>query len=188
LSPHRKRGNGGAPEEAHAEEPSGLEPVAEPEGGLEALKAERDDLKEQLLRRRADFENYKKRVERDRQQTFQDARAEVMKALVPTLDNLDRAAHHADAKETLAEGLELIRRNLMTALEGLGLETEDPLGQPYDPEVHEALSHDEVPGTPENTIVEVFRKGYRFKDRLLRPALVRVAKSASKDGPGNAVD
>jgi molecular chaperone GrpE len=182
-----KKGNGDAPD---PEEATGLDPVpAPPAAEIESLRAERDELKDQLLRRRADFENYKKRVERDRQQASQDAVASLLKSLIPTLDNLERARAHSDEGDSLREGLELIYRNLVLALESVGLESHDPLGERYDPEFHEALSHEEVPGAEDDTIVEVFRKGYAYKDRLLRAALVKVAKGAPSDadGDGNAV-
>jgi molecular chaperone GrpE len=189
----RKKGNGGASEPAPEPEATGLAAVPEAPPAVadwEALKAERDELEQQLLRRRADFENYKKRVERDRHQVSQDATADVLKALVPTLDNLDRAREHSGQADVLRAGLELIHRDLLAALVGLGLQVQDPLGELYDPKVHEALSMEDVPGAHENKIVEVFRKGYTFKDRLLRAALVKVAKGESEDGGegGKAVD
>ena len=147
---------------------------------VEALRRERDEMREQLLRRRAEFENYRKRVERDRQQAGQDAAAEVLKGLVPTLDNLDRALESAAKDDPLREGVELTRRELLAFLESQGVEVEDPKGQPFDPERHQALSHEPVQGFADGTVVEVFRKGYSYKSRLLRPALVKVAKG----GPG----
>jgi len=168
-------------------EPTALEPLPPTPADVAALKAERDDLKDQLLRRRADFENYRKRVERDRQQTFQDALADTVKALIPTLDNLDRAQSPKTDEAALREGLALIRRELLVTLEGVGLKVQDPVGERYDPELHEALSHDVVPGAKEGTIVEVFRKGYFLKDRLLRPALVKVAKGTEAGEDGKAV-
>jgi len=143
---------------------------------IEALRRERDELREQLLRRRAEFENYRKRVERDRQQSGQDAAAEILKGLVPTLDNLDRALESAAKDDPLREGVELTRRDVLAFLESQGVEVQDPMGQPFDPERHQALSHEPVAGFADGTVVEVFRKGYSYKGRLLRPALVKVAK------------
>lgn len=184
-----KRGNGGEdPKAAAAPEPadeSGLEGVdAQPREPLtrdqiEALRRERDDLQDQLLRRRAEFENYKKRVERDRQQAGIDAAAGVLKSLIPTLDNLDRALD-APGGEGLRQGVELIRRELLALLEAQGVVRQDPKGERFDPEVHQALSHEKVPGHQEGTVVEVFGKGYSYKDRLLRPALVKVAKGGDE--------
>jgi molecular chaperone GrpE len=149
---------------------------------VEALRRERDELREQLLRRRAEFENYRKRVERDRQQAGTDAAAEVLKGLVPTLDNLDRALESAAKDDPLREGVELTRRDLLAFLESQGVEVEDPKAQPFDPERHQALSHEPVHGFADGTVVDVFRKGYSYKGRLLRPALVKVAKG----GPGGS--
>lgn len=172
----------GAADESSPAEPTGLAPV---DGapmppldreGVEALRRERDDLKDQLLRKRADFENFRKRVERDRQQAGAEAVAAVFKSLIPSLDNLDRALLADAGEATLREGVELIRRDLLALLQKHGVQEQDPLGQRFDPEAHQALSHEHVPGAPDGTVTEVFRKGYTFKDRLLRPALVKVAK------------
>jgi molecular chaperone GrpE len=151
----------------------------------EALRRENDELRDQLLRKRAEFENFRKRVDRDRQQAGAEAEADLLKALVPTLDNLDRALESAGPGDTLRQGVELTRRELLALLERQGVKIEDPLGQRFDPERHQALSHELVPGKPEGTVVEVFRKGYSHRDRLLRPALVKVAKGpdAGEAGP-----
>ena len=191
-----KRGNGEDDPDREATataEPSGLEGVdARPREPLtrdqvEEMRRERDDLQDQLLRRRAEFENYKKRVERDRQQAGMDSVAAVLKALIPTIDNLDRALE-APGGEGLRQGVELIRRELLALLEAQGVVKEDPKGERFDPERHQALAHEKVPGHAEGTVVEVFGKGYSFKDRLLRPALVKVAKGEddpdSGDDPG----
>lgn len=154
--------------------------------GIEALRKERDDLRDQLLRKRAEFENYRKRVERDRQQASVDAAANVFKALVPSLDNLDRALEAQGDEAALRQGVELIRRDLLALLESQGVTAQDPLGERFDPQIHQALSHEYVPGQAEGTIVEVFRKGYSFKDRLIRPALVKVAKDDDGDSRGDS--
>jgi molecular chaperone GrpE len=145
---------------------------------VEALRRERDELREQLLRKRAEFDNYRKRVERDRQQAWTDAAAAIFKGLVPTIDNLDRALESAPREDPLREGVELTRRELLGFLVSEGVEVHDPVGQPFDPEAHQALSHEPVPGFADGTVVEVFRKGYSYKGRLLRPALVKVAKGS----------
>jgi len=167
---------------APATEEKGLEGVDAPplkpltREEVEALRCERDELKDQLLRRRADFENYKKRVERDRRQASLEATSKMLKSLVPTLDNLERALRAGATEASLREGLELIYRELSATLEAEGLVASDPTGERFDPELHQAVSHEAVPGFDEGTIVETFQKGYFLKDRLLRPALVKVAK------------
>lgn len=170
------------------EEPTGLEAVPQSAADdAEALRREVAALKDQVLRRRAEFENYKRRMERDRAQAQVEAKAAVLKGLVPTIDNLERALE-ADAGPTaLREGVELIRRDLMAQLEAHEVSILDPQGQPFDPERHQALSHEHVPGFAEGTVVEVFRKGYALRDRLLRPALVKVAKAAD-EGSGAPSD
>jgi molecular chaperone GrpE len=143
---------------------------------VEGLRRERDELREQVLRKRAEFENYRKRVERDRQQAWTDGAEAILKGLVPTVDNLDRALESAAKDDPLREGVELTRRDLLAFLESQGVEVHDPVGQPFNPEVHQALSHEPAAGFAEGTVVEVFGKGYSYKGRLLRPALVKVAK------------
>ena len=190
------RGNGGDDErgdrpgapvvEEPPDEPTGLTPAEgsgnEGAGELAALRAERDELRERLLRRAAEFDNYRKRVERDRAQSGVEAAAALLKALIPSLDNLERALGAEGGAGPLREGVELTRRDLLAALQSQGLVIEDPAGQRFDPTRHEALSHDVAPGFAEGQVVDVLRKGYSFRDRLLRPALVKVAKG--EDGTG----
>ena len=114
-------------------------------------------------------------------------RRSLLKALVPTLDNLDRALEARGAGDALHQGVELIRRELLAVLDSRGLAVLDPVGLPFDPEAHQALSYEPVEGVPDGTIVAVLRKGYRLGERLLRPALVRVAKGRDADGM-DAVD
>ena len=180
--------------DAPPEEAPGLTPVDPPAAGeetrteIDAVRAERDELKDRLLRKAAEFENYRKRVERDRSQAGADATAALLKALIPTLDNLDHALGAEAAAEPLREGVELTRHDLLTALQAKGLVVEDPAGQKFDPARHEALVHEPAPGFAEGAVVEVLRKGYSFGDRLLRPALVKVAKGdAASEKPGDKV-
>ncbi len=163
-------------------EASGVVLVDEPPPTTEALAAvrrENDELRDQLLRRRADFENYKRRMERERAAAGQDAQADLLRELVPTLDNLERALAAASAdSSSLREGVLLIQRGLLAALEAHGLRLEDPGGLRFDPQRHQALSYDDAPGHTDGTIVQVFGRGYFHKERLLRPALVQVARGA----------
>lgn len=155
----------------------GLQPVEEPASDpLDKLTRECADLRDQLLRRRADFENYKRRVSRDREAAVVEAECELLKALVPSLDNLERALQAGGDESAVREGVALIQREVLSALESRGLQVLDPGSQPFDPEVHQALVHESVPGHEDGMVVEVFGKGYTFKERLLRPALVKVAK------------
>jgi molecular chaperone GrpE len=160
-------------------EPSKLEPISPEE--LESLRKERDELQDQLLRKRAELDNYRKRMERDRQRQQLEARATLIRELLPSLDNLDRALSAEGSDESLRTGVELIHRDLLTLLEAEGLEAVNPEGEHFDPQTQQALAHEAVPGFEDGMIVEVFRKGYKLGDRLLRPALVRVAKGEEED-------
>jgi molecular chaperone GrpE len=184
--PAEERAQALAPEDEA--EPTGLSPVDPPAPAdpQQALQRELDDLRDRLLRKTADFDNYRKRMERDRQQAGQEATAGALKALLPTLDNFERALEAGGSESTLREGVELIRRDLMAALAAQGLTVDDPLGQKFDPTRHQALSHEPAPGAREGTIVGVLRKGYSLRDRLLRPALVKVARGES--GPEGGSD
>ena len=182
---------GAEPAPAPSEEPKGLEAVPEPPPTREAfdeLKRERNDLRDQLLRKRADFENFRKRVERDRVLMRDEATTALLKSLLPTLDNLERALAAAAAEDPLRAGVELIHRDLRALIESSGVVVEDPTGRRFDPEIHQALSHELAPGFEDGTVVEVLQKGYFLNDRLLRPALVKVAKGdAADDGEPEAV-
>jgi molecular chaperone GrpE len=175
--PEAKAAEGGmAPVDGETVAPASSEEVA-------GLRREIDDLKDQLLRRRADFENFRKRVERDRQVAALEAEVGLLKALVPALDNLDRALEAARGDDPLREGVELIRRELLAALEARGVVVDDPVGQPFDPEKHQALAHEPSATAAEGTVLEVLRKGFLLRDRLIRPALVKVAKGSDGQGP-----
>lgn len=173
------RGSGGNGQAT--DEPTGLSAVDSPPAN--PIERERDDLREQLLRKRADFENYRRRVERDRQKAEEDAAAGIFRALIPTLDNLERALGATGADQSsIREGVTLIHRELVALLESYGVAGQDPTGEPFDPQKHQALAHEPAPGFPDGTVVKVFQRAYFLKDRLLRPALVKVAKGEEPAG------
>ena len=152
-----------------------------PEQTIESLRHERDELAEQLLRRRADFENFRRRVDRDRHTAAQEALAALFRELVGTIDNLERALSASGSEDELRKGVELTRRELVGLLESHGVLPIDPAGEQFDPVHQEALVHEPVPGLADGEVAEVFRKGFLFGERLLRPALVRVAKGEEGD-------
>ncbi len=167
---------------------TGLVEVAPTREDVEALRRERDELKDALLRRRAEFENYRKRAERDQRAATLDGAAEIFRRLVDTVDNLERAlAAGGGGEGGLRPGVELTLRDLQASLEAQGVSVLDPLGQRFDPSLHQALLHEHVPGYAEGTVAEVLRKGYTYRERLLRPALVKVA-SGEADGGGETGD
>jgi molecular chaperone GrpE len=151
------------------------------EDRLAALEAERDELLDRLRRVAADFDNYRKRAARDQEQLVARAHERLMKALLPVVDDLERAlvaaAEHEEAK--LHEGVELVARELHAALKREGLEEIDTTG-PFDPHVHEALLS-QPSEAEEGAVVEVLQKGYRLGDRVLRPARVVVSQGVPQE-------
>ena len=155
---------------------------------IEVLKAEAAKAKEywdKLLRTAADFENYKKRATRERQEAVKFANVGILNTLIPVLDNFDMAmAATAGAQDaaiqSLQSGVAMIHQQLKKALADAGLEEVDAAGQKFDPNLHEAVSQQESADVPEGHVLQQLRKGYKLRDRLLRPATVVVAKKPSK--------
>jgi molecular chaperone GrpE len=144
---------------------------------IEALRKDRDGLADQLLRRRAEFENFRRRTERERQSWAAEAEAAMVKELIPAIDHLEQALKSGADDRSLRDGLDLILRDLLASLAKQGLVVHDPVGQPFDPLTDHALVHEESVDVADGTVQETYRRGYLYKDRLLRPALVRVAKA-----------
>jgi molecular chaperone GrpE len=148
---------------------------------LENLKAERDHLRERMARMQAEFENARKRAARE-QQDFKDfALADALKNLLPILDSFDRALQQPAAKsQDLRAGVELIRKQLQDALEKLGLRPVPSTGEPFDPRLHEAIEMVDTTSARDNHVLEELQRGYKLRDRLLRPAMVRVARNPNR--------
>ncbi len=155
-----------------------------PTDELEGLRREVSELKDALLRRRADFENYRRRVERDRESAATEAEAGVLRKILGTVDNLERALAAAGSESSLRDGVALTLRELLGLLESLGVVTLDPLGERFDPAYQQAMLHEPAPGFAAGTVAEVYRKGFTYKGRLLRPAMVKVA-SGGRGTEGN---
>ncbi len=153
--------------------------LAEVQDRVETLTREKAALYDQVLRRQAEFENYRKRVDKEKTDYYQRMRAEVLLELLPVLDNFDRAlaslAISEGDRESLHQGVELIHRQFSEALKKLGLQPVEAIGHMFDPHVHEAITVEPTDKHEENTIIEEFERGYRLGDRLLRPAKVKVA-------------
>jgi molecular chaperone GrpE len=145
--------------------------------------------REKLLRLSADFENFKKRAEREREANERHAAAGLVSRLLPVLDNFERALAAEippDNGRAFRDGVALIFRQLLEELRREGLGAVDSLGQEFDPNLHEAVATDSVPGLPGNTVVEELRRGYLLHDRLLRPAQVKVSLGDEPDrSPGD---
>ena len=149
-------------------------------GSIGVLQKERDEFYDRLLRKTAEFDNFRKRVERDRKDMIEWAAADVISDLLTIVDDFDRALA-ADAPpeaKGYKAGLELIQRQLADLLKKRGVTVVDALGADFDPHLHQAVAYEEVEGAREGEVVGVMAKGYKLGERLLRPALVKVAKAS----------
>ncbi|MBR2667051.1 MAG: nucleotide exchange factor GrpE [Oscillospiraceae bacterium] len=131
--------------------------------------------KEQYLRLLAEYDNYRKRSQKERDHLYSDGMAAAVLALLPVYDNLERALQHETTDEAYRKGVELTMNQLKESLKKLGVEEIPALDQPFDPSVHNAVMHTEDESVGENTIVEVFQAGFRMADRVIRFAMVKVA-------------
>ena len=143
-----------------------------------AAACESDQYLDQLQRLQAEFENYRKRVHRREEQLNDEIRSEVCRELLPVMDDMERALAHArEETDTLRSGLEMVYRNFTSILTRMGLEAIDAIGQPFDPQIHEAVMVEVDPQGQDEIVTEELQKGYLFKQKLLRPAKVKVTKS-----------
>jgi len=144
---------------------------------LAAAQAEKEELRHTLVRRQADFENYRKRIERERLEESQRSIARLIEALLPVLDAFERAlaAHDDPAYEDYRKGFELIYRQLWDAFERQGLNRIEAEGKTFDPHLHHAVERVESEDHEDGAVLEVLQPGYRLRDKVLRPATVRVA-------------
>jgi molecular chaperone GrpE len=150
---------------------------------LKRVETENAELKDQLTRRQADFENYRKRVDRERTETYNRVVADVATKLLPVLDNLKRALESESSVESsesdefrhFLSGVDLIYKQLNGVLEGLGVKPIAAVGEPFDPHIHEAVVTEATDDYEPDTVMQEIVAGYRLGDRLIRPALVKVA-------------
>ena len=156
------------------EDPS-VKTAAPDSGELERLRAERDELKDLVLRRTAEFDNFRKRSERDRTDYVAYAAADMVKDLLPILDDFERALKVENANSDYAKGVEMIYNRMFDVMKKQGLEPVDAVGKPFDPHLHQAIERVETDEAEDHTVLGEFQRGYNFKGRLLRPAMVRVA-------------
>ena len=151
---------------------------------LEEKEKETKEALDRMLRVAADFENYKKRAAREKEELIKFSNEEVIKAILPFVDNLERAVNHSEkAKDvqSLVEGVKLTIQQLLKSLNKFGLSSVESLGKPFDPAFHEAVMVVATDEHPPNHVVEEFHKGYLLHDRLIRPAAVSVSKPLEKE-------
>jgi molecular chaperone GrpE len=150
---------------------------------LDKAQQEAEEAKDTMLRLAAEFENYKRRMERERSIALKYAEESLVKELLPAIDNLERAIEQGKEShniEDLLAGVELTHKGLMAALEKFEVAPMESIGEPFDPNHHEALAMEESDDMDANSVLKEFQKGYKYKDRLIRPAKVVVAKKAEE--------
>ncbi|MDY0213853.1 MAG: nucleotide exchange factor GrpE [Desulfuromonadaceae bacterium] len=151
---------------------------------LQACKDELAQMKDQFLRARADMENYRRRMQREKEETIKFANEGILKEMLPVMDNLDRAITHARTHEeqgsSLLDGIEMIQRQMYKVLEKHRVAPIDALDCLFDSACHEAMGQCERDDCPPNTVVEEMQRGYMLNDRLLRPSMVMVSKNSAE--------
>ena len=159
-----------------------------PQGDLDAskrlLEQEKKELYDRLLRKQAELDNFRKRVLREKEDFLQHATSDLIRGLLPVLDGFERALHHRDSSppDQFQKGVELIYHEMMETLTRAGVKAVETRGKIFDPRLHQAVEAVEAPGFRDQEIVEELQRGYQLKDRLLRPAIVKVAVAHKKHG------
>ena len=159
------------------------ETVKEPEVETEDEKDEQSDIekqlrdtKDQLLRTAAEYANFRARNAKEKEQTYSNAKGNVVAEILPSIDNLERAlAQENSDYESLRKGLEMTMNSLMAALEKMGVKAFGEVGEQFDPNLHHAVMHIDDESLGENVITDVFQKGYKINDKVVRPAMVKTA-------------
>lgn len=165
------------PSDENVDPAASADPHAGHGSDVEKLRAERDALIDRLARMQADFDNARKRAVRE-QADFRDyALADTIKTLIPVLDSFDRALKSSPEKSEFHVGVELIHKQLQDAMAKIGVQSISAAGQQFDPRFHEAIEMVDTEDVADNQVIEELQRGYRLKDRLLRPAMVRVARN-----------
>ncbi|WP_461481895.1 nucleotide exchange factor GrpE [Porticoccus sp.] len=172
--------------EQAAEEQQGAEAETSPEQDMEQMLADLAAAREQVLRTQAEMQNLRRRLERDVENAHKYALEKFVGELLPVVDNLERSIqaidHSNDEFKAVGEGIELTLKSFHDVLGRFKVTAVDPKGEPFDPELHQAMSLLELKEVQPNTVVDVFQKGYTLNGRLVRPAMVVVAKPAANNG------
>jgi molecular chaperone GrpE len=151
-----------------------------PESELQKLKAERDSLLDRLARAQAEFDNARKRASKEQQEFRDYAVADAIKSLLPAMDSLERALQVKSDAAELRSGVELIYKQLLAALAKLSVNPISSKGEAFDPRFHEAIEMVDTAEVPDHQVIDELQRGYKFKDRLLRPAMVKVARNPGR--------
>lgn len=177
AAPDPNAGDETAAEQSEAAAPAEVPADEAVMASTAVLEKERDTLKEQLLRAVADFDNYRKRIERERRELSDYAATDVLLELLPIIDNFERALQApAGGDEAFKKGVELIHKQMLDLLRKRGVTLIDALGADFDPNIHQAVIHEPSDAHREGEVMQELQRGYKLGDRLLRPAMVKVAK------------
>ena len=154
------------------------------------LATDLEDLRQTLLRRQADFENYKKRIEKERTEDSKRTTARLIESIIPAIDGFEQAlaAHREAEYENYRRGFELIYKQLLENIAKLGVERVDPNGKLFDPHLHQAMDRTETTEHEDGTVLQLFQPGYVFHGRVLRPAMVRVAVRPAAASKANTIN
>lgn len=170
-----------ATEEAAAETGDETDRIRALEGQLAETKAELEKFRDLALRSTADLDNYRKRMSKEREEAIKFANSSFLERLIPVLDNFEfglQAARSASSPVSILEGMTMVQKQFQDFLSSAGIEVIDATGQHFDPQLHEAISQEENEQVPEGTVIRQLRKGYKLRERLIRPANVVVSKGA----------
>ena len=143
---------------------------------LEEAESKTSEFKDSWLRSQAEFQNYRKRIDRDNEMMYASMKGDIIKKVLPVLDDLERALQNRSTDDSWANGIELVVRKFQSILENEGVKKIEALGVEFDPNFHEAISHEPVDGAQSGHVIGVIQNGYMIGDRVIRPALVRVAQ------------
>lgn len=191
TEPSTASGDASVSEPSNGDASNGDASSGEPTGGHAAADGSAEEtaeeqlvkLRERLLRTAADYDNYRKRARRDVVEAERRVQEELVRALLPTFDNVERASVHADTAsdvKSIADGLHMVMKQFRDTLGGLGIERVESMGKPFDPAEHEAVQHLVTDEVAPGVVTQELQAGYRWQGRLVRPALVVVAKSTPK--------
>jgi molecular chaperone GrpE len=160
-----------------AEGAAGRPAADQPDAGIKELQRERDALQDRLLRTAAEFDNYRKRIDRERRELSEYAASDVLLELLPIIDNFERALQAPGSEgEGFRKGVELIHKQMLDLLRKRGVTAVEALGADFDPNLHQAVIHEPSAGHRDGEVMEELQRGYKLGERLLRPAMVKVAK------------
>ena len=143
---------------------------------LEEASSKTSEYKDSWMRSQAEFQNYRKRIERDSELTYASLKGDIVRKILPVLDDLERALQNRSPEDAWANGIELVARKFQTILESEGVKKIEAVGVEFDPNFHEAISHEPADGVQSGHVIGVVQNGYMIGERVIRPALVRVAQ------------